>query len=63
MRDSIWRDHAAEMSALAEDMGNANATRLMFDLANVYEKLADRDLMLPSGHVAGTRSPNPPEPH
>lgn len=37
-----WRDRAAEMRALAEGMSNAQAARLMFNLANDYDKLAER---------------------
>jgi hypothetical protein len=36
-----WRDRATEMRALAEGMGDADATR-MLHLANDYEKLVDR---------------------
>ena len=37
-----WRDRAVEMRVLAEDMKDAGAARLMHDLANDYDMLADR---------------------
>lgn len=37
-----WRDRAAEMRVLAEDMGDARTATLMNDLANDYDKLAQR---------------------
>jgi hypothetical protein len=37
-----WRDRATEMRVLAEDMRDADAACLMHDLANDYDKLADR---------------------
>jgi hypothetical protein len=37
-----WQVRAVKMRALAERLGNPNAARLMHDLANDYDKLADR---------------------
>ena len=37
-----WRDHAAQMRALAVKMAGSEAAILMNDLATDYEKLADR---------------------
>jgi hypothetical protein len=37
-----WRDRAAEMRALAVEMGDTEAVTLMRDLAADYEKLAQR---------------------
>jgi len=37
-----WRDRAAEMRVLAEGMKDPQTTQIMSDLANDYEKLADR---------------------
>ena len=54
-----WRDRATEMRALAEDMGDANATRLMLDLANDYEKLADRAAERAKVIEVNTYTPSP----
>jgi hypothetical protein len=37
-----WQVRAAKMRAMAENLGNPNAARLMHDLANDYDKLASR---------------------
>jgi hypothetical protein len=37
-----WRDRAAQMRALAVKMAGSEAAILMNDLANDYEKLAER---------------------
>jgi hypothetical protein len=37
-----WRDRAASMRALAENMENDRTVTLMTDLANDYDKLARR---------------------
>jgi len=37
-----WRDRAAEMRVLAEEMTNRDAGRMMIKLAADYDKLADR---------------------
>jgi hypothetical protein len=37
-----WRDRATEMRALAESMSNSKPTLLLSDLADDYDKLADR---------------------
>ena len=37
-----WRDRAAEMRVLAETMQDARTVTLMTDLANDYDKLAER---------------------
>jgi hypothetical protein len=37
-----WRDRAAQMRALAVEMGDTEAATLMRDLAADYEKLAER---------------------
>ena len=37
-----WQDRATEMRALAENMRDSNAVRLLHDLANDYDVLADR---------------------
>ena len=37
-----WRDRAAQMRALAQEMGETEAAILMRDLAADYEKLAER---------------------
>jgi hypothetical protein len=37
-----WRDRAAEMRVLSEQMKDPNARSMMLKLANDYEKLADR---------------------
>jgi hypothetical protein len=38
-----WHGRTAEMRVLAEGMMDSNATRLMHDLGNDYDKLAYRD--------------------
>jgi hypothetical protein len=37
-----WRDRATEMRALADSMSNSGPGQLLNDLADDYEKLADR---------------------
>jgi hypothetical protein len=37
-----WRDCAAEMRGLSDEMGDPTAKILMLDLANHYDKLAAR---------------------
>ena len=37
-----WRDRAAEMRLLSDDMKDPKARSMMLRLANDYEKLADR---------------------
>jgi hypothetical protein len=37
-----WRDRATEMRALAEGIGSARPAQLLIDLADDYDKLADR---------------------
>jgi hypothetical protein len=37
-----WRDRAAEMRALAEDMTDVDTRSIMLRLASDYNKLADR---------------------
>jgi hypothetical protein len=37
-----WRDRAAEMRVLSDEMKNLEAQTLMLKLANEYDKLADR---------------------
>ena len=37
-----WRDRAAEMRALSDDIKNLDAQRMMLKLANDYDKLANR---------------------
>ena len=37
-----WRDRAAEMRVLSADMRDFEARTLMLNLANDYDKLADR---------------------
>jgi hypothetical protein len=37
-----WRDRATEMRALAEGMSNSRPAQLLNDLADDYDKLADR---------------------
>ena len=39
---SHWRDRAAEMRVLSDEMKNLEAQTLMVKLANEYDKLADR---------------------
>ena len=37
-----WRDRATEMRALAEGMSQTKPAQLLIDLADDYDKLADR---------------------
>ncbi len=37
-----WRDRAAEMRVLSDEMKDPQVLRMMFKLANDYDKLADR---------------------
>ena len=37
-----WRDRAAEMRALADNMSNSKPAQLLNDLADDYDRLADR---------------------
>jgi hypothetical protein len=37
-----WRDRAAEMRVLAEEMNDIDTRAMMLQLANDYEKLGDR---------------------
>ena len=37
-----WRDRAAEMRALSDEIKDLEAQRLMLKLANDYDKLSDR---------------------
>jgi hypothetical protein len=37
-----WRDRATEMRALAESMSNSRPAQLLIDLADDYDKLAER---------------------
>jgi hypothetical protein len=39
-----WRDRAAEMRGLSEEMKDPKAKVLLLDLADDYDKLADRAL-------------------
>ena len=54
-----WRERATEMRALAEGMGDAHAIRLMLDLANDYEKLADRAAERAKSIEVNTFTPSP----
>jgi hypothetical protein len=46
-----WRDRAAQMRALALTMKDERTIILMNDLANDYEKLADRAARLIKGKI------------
>ena len=37
-----WRDRAAEMRVLSDEIKDSKAQRMMLKLANDYDKLADR---------------------
>ena len=52
-----WRDRAAEMRVLAEEMTNRDAGRMMIKLAADYDKLADR-----AEARAHSEEPIPPTP-
>ena len=54
-----WRDRAAEMRALAQGMGDARTTRSMLDLANDYDKLADRAAERAKSIEVNTYTPSP----
>jgi hypothetical protein len=56
-----WRDRAAEMRVLAEEMRDADAACLMHDLANDYDKLADRAAERAKSDF--DFSPQPPKPN
>jgi len=45
-----WRDRAAEMRMVADEMDDAETNAAMLKLAGEYEKLAARAEMRPSGN-------------
>ena len=56
-----WRDRAAQMRVLSEEINDPQAQRMMFDLANDYDKLADRAEDRAARDVPGP-SPTPKAP-
>jgi hypothetical protein len=55
-----WRDRAAEMRVLSDEMKDFEARTLMLKLANDYDKIADR------AEIRATRDKTPapsPRPH
>jgi hypothetical protein len=54
-----WRDRAAEMRGLSEEMKDPQAKILLLDLADDYDKLADRALDRTSRDEARGPSPIP----
>ena len=53
-----WRDRAAEMRVLSDEMKDFEARTLMLKLANDYDKLADRAEDRVARDIAGP-SPTP----
>jgi hypothetical protein len=39
---AVWRERAEEARILAEDMGDPVARRSMLEIADVYERIAER---------------------
>ena len=48
-----WRDRAAEMRLLSDEIKDLEAQRMMLKLANDYDKLADRAEDLAARDVPG----------
>ena len=53
-RASIYRDHARELRAIAEEMQDEERRKLLYGVAEDYEKLAARKLGQHVSTLAGT---------
>jgi hypothetical protein len=51
-RGFVWRDRAAQMRALTDTMKDRHAVSIMLQLADDYDKLAERAEIRSNGGVA-----------